>query len=99
MLVSVLLAKFVLAPLYIKAQSANKEFALTSSKNVGFSWLFHDEVRVWLEVKGYNSDADYKREGFHPSFTYIVSKYKPIVKKIGDKYQITFTSEIAEGIP
>jgi hypothetical protein len=73
------------------------DFALRSEKRVALQWHFHDEWRVWLAVNGYGSD--FEREGYHPSFTYIVSDYQPMVKKIGAKYQITFKSEIANDIP
>jgi hypothetical protein len=37
---------------------------------------------------------------YHPNWTYIITDYKPIVKKLSyGKYQISFTSDIMEGLP
>lgn len=47
----------------------------------------------------YSSDDDWAKDGYNPSFTYLESNYKPMVKKIDGKWQIAFTSEIAEELP
>jgi len=40
------------------------------------------------------------KNGFDASFTYAISRFKPVVKKMPNgNWQITFTSEIAENIP
>jgi hypothetical protein len=63
-------------------------------------WHFHDEMRVWLSVNTFNRADEWVKEGYNPSYTYLVSQYKPIVKKMGNgQWQITFTSEIAQGLP
>jgi hypothetical protein len=49
----------------------------------------------WLAIRSHNTERDW-----HPSFTSIVVEYKPLVKKLSDgRYEITFTSEIAEDLP
>ena|SRR5215813_2502527 len=56
------------------------------------------ETGHWATIARFNKH-DPSARGFHPSYTVIFCKYKPIVKKVGDNWQITFTSEIAENIP
>jgi hypothetical protein len=59
-----------------------------------------DEWRLWLT--GVNADhADrFDERGYDPSYTSIVSDYKPIAKKLKNgKWEITFVSEIAEKLP
>ena len=92
---SALLMCFMLA--WGHDMAVEHDYAVRSEKQVALQWHFRDEWRVWLSIRGYGTD--FKAEGYHPSFTYIVSDYKPMIKKIGSKYQITFTSEIAEDIP
>ena len=62
-----------------------------------FRWLFYSEKRDWLKV--YQFDGKDAKRGYDPSYTYLVSDYKPLIKKIGGKWQVTFTSELAEGLP
>ena len=53
----------------------------------------------WLTV-GRIDKSDCDAHGYNPSMTYILVHFKPIVKRYGpDRYQIMFTSEIAEDIP
>jgi hypothetical protein len=53
----------------------------------------------WLTIGRINTTAADQR-GFDPSFTYIISKFMPVVKKLPNgNYQIQFTSEIAKDIP
>ena len=92
-LLGVLLARYIFGA----DTAVEREFAVRTEKRVALQWHFRDEWRVWLSVNGYGSD--FKTEGYHPSFTYIVSDYVPVVKKIGNRYQISFRSEIATGIP
>jgi hypothetical protein len=47
----------------------------------------------WLTIARHGDNA------WHPSFVNILVDYKPIVRKVGNQYEITFTSEIAEDIP
>jgi hypothetical protein len=54
---------------------------------------------TWLLVRRANT-SDPQRRGFDPSYTYLISDFKPMVKKLkNDKYLIQFTSELAEGLP
>jgi hypothetical protein len=61
-----------------------------------------DEWKLWLYVTRANLKDD-ERRGFDPSYTVMLSDYKPIVRKLDNgKYTITFTNELAElngGIP
>lgn len=53
----------------------------------------------WLTVIRFDC-ASNKDKGFDPSFTYAVSKFKPVVKKYRDgMYQITFECEICQNLP
>jgi hypothetical protein len=69
----------------------------TSNIAAALSFHFSDgEERQWLRIENH----DPRTKDFHPSLTNIVCDYKPIVRKLGpDKYEITFTSEIAEDLP
>jgi hypothetical protein len=53
----------------------------------------------WATIARFNkSDPDAK--GYDPSYTVIFCRYKPMIRKgVGDQWQITFTSPIAENIP
>lgn len=52
----------------------------------------------WATVARFNK-SDRTAKGYDPSYTVIFSSYKPMFKKVGNVWQITFTSEIAENIP
>ena len=52
----------------------------------------------WATIARFNKSNPDAR-GFEPNYTVIFCKYKPVVKKVGQRWQITFTSEIAEDIP
>ena len=80
------------------AQPLDRDYVLQTPKKVALQWHFHDEWRVWITA--YSYDSDYKTEGYHPSFTYIVSDYRPIVKQLPNgKWQITFTDELSKDLP
>lgn len=54
---------------------------------------------TWLTVERANKN-DSEAKGFDPSYTYLLSDFKPLVKKLRNgKWEIQFTSEIAEDIP
>jgi hypothetical protein len=54
---------------------------------------------TWLIVGRANKTAP-DAKGFDPSYTYLVSDFKPIVKKLrSGKYEIQFTCDICEGLP
>jgi sugar phosphate isomerase/epimerase len=69
------------------------------TSNIAAALVFHfsdGEEREWLRIENH----DPRTKDFHPSLTNIVCDYKPIVRKLGpNKYEITFTSEIAEDLP
>jgi hypothetical protein len=66
---------------------------------IAVEWKFVDAPRIWLSINSYGG-SDWEKEGYHPGFTNIMSKYKPIVKQLpGGMYEITFSSEIAKNIP
>jgi hypothetical protein len=77
----------------IAAQDAINNQQSAISNHVDFSSDLH---HAWLTVH----HADNGQRGWDASFTYALCDFKPIVKKIGpSKYEITFTSEIAEDLP
>lgn len=54
---------------------------------------------TWAIVSRFNK-RDPEARGYEPTHTVIFCRYKPIVQKVNDeRWQITFTSEIAENIP
>lgn len=54
---------------------------------------------VWFTIERINK-TDPNGKGFDPSFCYMLSNYKPLIKKLKNgKYLIQFTSEIAEDLP
>jgi hypothetical protein len=62
-------------------------------------WRFHDETRAWLSVNSYNH-ADWLHDGYDPSFTYILSQYRPVVvQSKNGQWQITFECSICGGLP
>lgn len=52
----------------------------------------------WATIARFNKSVK-DAHGYDPSYTVIFCKYKPIIQKVGNTWQITFTSEIAENIP
>jgi hypothetical protein len=61
-------------------------------------YLACGSVGHWATIARFNK-SDRTAKGYDPSYTVIFCKYKPMFKKVGDVWQITFTSEIAEDIP
>jgi hypothetical protein len=90
-LCGVLLAKLIFG------QDVQAPTALEKKDSMTFVWKFHEEHRPWLKV--FQFDRKDAGNGYDPSYVYLVSDYKPMVKKVGGKWQITFTSEIAENLP
>lgn len=89
----------VLLLLTASAAANDTNHTLITEGKVAVEWHFYDEHRVWLSVNSY-SGHDWANDGYNPSFTYIRCQYKPMVKKLLDgQYQITFASEIMEGVP
>jgi hypothetical protein len=57
---------------------------------VGLDWLFATERREWLSVAVRDGDQ-FKKDGYNPSYTHIVSDYKPVVHKLPDgRWEIVF---------
>jgi len=57
------------------------------------------EKRDWLRIEAHNG-REFGERGFDPSYTRAVCDYKPIVRKLADgRFEIQFTSEIAESLP
>ena len=94
-----LITMWTLASVTLAGDAPVVEHVYRMPKKAALEWHLADEWRVWLEAVAYSSDADWVKDGYNPSFTYLVSDYKPMVKKIGGKWQIAFTSEIAEDLP
>jgi hypothetical protein len=58
-----------------------------------------DELRGWLVIEAHNGH-EWAKRGFDPSYTRLVSDYKPMARKLPNgQWEIAFTSEIAENIP
>ena len=54
---------------------------------------------TWLVVGRANKNAP-DACGFDPSYTYLISDFKPMIKKLRNgKYEIQFTCDICEGLP
>jgi hypothetical protein len=57
---------------------------------VGLEWIFADQRRAWLSVAVRDGDQ-FKKDGYNPSLTHIVSDYKPVVHKLPDgRWEIVF---------
>jgi hypothetical protein len=57
---------------------------------------------IWLRIERANKqDANpVGKGGFDPSMTYIISEFKPVIKKLkNDKWEIQFECNICEGLP
>jgi hypothetical protein len=58
-----------------------------------------NEIRVWMVMEAHNG-REWPTRGFDPSYTRIVTDYKPMMQKLPTgAWEIGFTSEIAEKIP
>lgn len=68
---------------------------LNAPTSVIFSGGIHES---WLRVERHNL-KDYEQKGFDPCYTTIQSDFKPIITRIGDKWEVTFVSEIAQSQP
>jgi hypothetical protein len=68
---------------------------------IGAEWNFHDESRVWLEVRSSSSEQEWYNEGYKASCTYVLVKDAvPVVRKLGEnRYEIAFKSEVAKDLP
>jgi len=51
----------------------------------------------WLRIQRH--DAIDEKRGFDPNYTDITCAFKPMVRKVGDQWEIQFISEIAEKQP
>jgi len=53
----------------------------------------------WLTIDRVNK-SDVNGKGFDPSMTYLISEFKPIVKRLkSDKWLIQFECNVCEGLP
>lgn len=92
-----LLAIFLLTSSVCAQQE--QQHTLFMPGKVAVEWHFVDEHRVWLSVNSF-AKGDWVKDGYHPSFTYVLCQYKPVVKQLPNgQWQITFVSDIAENIP
>lgn len=88
----------ILTLLLITSAAADDNHDLMLPGKLAVEWMFHGEHRVWLAIN-YTGD-DFKGVGYHPNWTNIITKYKPITKKLSDgTYEITFTSDLTEKLP
>ena len=75
-----------------------QQHAMFTPKKVALVWEFRGETRPWLSANYYGSDFD--AEGFHPSFVYLMSQYKPqIVKQKNGQWLISFSSDLPDPMP
>ena len=55
----------------------------------------HPDFGNWLIIRRHDNDPNY-----HPNWTSIVTKYKPVVRKLPhDEWEIVFVSELTERLP
>jgi hypothetical protein len=58
-----------------------------------------DEPRRWLIVEAHNG-VEFDERGFDPSYTRMVTDYKPTARKMENgQWEVTFSSEGAEDLP
>jgi|SRR5215471_9031011 len=77
----------------------NKEDIAAEAKSIEVIGKYAGEWRKWMWIGRINTTMK-PEEGFHPSMTFILSDYEPVVKKLRNgKWQIQFTSPIAKDIP
>jgi hypothetical protein len=93
-LVGILIAKLVLAqtavPFEIERPADGQPTRIEIKGGVSGTWL----------VVGRANKMAPDAKGFDPSYTYLISEFKPIVKKLkSGKYEIQFTCDICEGLP
>lgn len=88
-----------LAALALAAVMVAQDVVTPSAKNIQISGGVNGTN--WLTIYKANlSDPTAAGLDFDPSFTYLLCDYKPIVHRLSNgKYEITFTSEIADGLP
>lgn len=57
--------------------------------------------RAWLTFYDHSKIQTVKLETISsdPCYTNIISDYKPVVRKVGERWEIVFVSEIAERLP
>jgi len=53
----------------------------------------------WLTIGRINT-TDPDQKGFEPNMTYLICKFKPVVKQLANGYyEVTFTSEFTKNLP
>jgi hypothetical protein len=94
-----LMVFLIMAQVIVTPTTDNKPDIATEAATIEVIGKVADEWHKWLWIGRINKTAKPER-GFDPSFTFIICDYKPMVKKLKDgRWQIQFTSEIAENIP
>lgn len=69
------------------------------NKEIVVSGVVAGDWTHWMTVEAHNG-KEFAERGFDPCYTNVVTDYKPVVHKLPDgKWEIQFTSEIAEGLP
>jgi len=83
-----------------KAQTAVTPVTTTGQeRTITIQGKVADGTRYWLSIEAHNGAA-FDDRGFEPSYTRIVSDYKPMFRKLASgQWEIMFTSEIAEELP
>ena len=73
--------------------NADTDRAIVVKGKVAGDW------RTWLKIEAHNGKY-WLRDGYDPSYTRVVSDYKPLFRKLPTgEWEIMFTSEIAENLP
>ena len=84
------------------ASTIRRNRTITRSSSQGRSPLngtSDDEHRVWLSINTFDNKS-WPKEGWHPSFTYLMSHYRPVIKRLPNgQWQISFTDELSKDLP
>ncbi len=98
-LASVAIAVALHGQIVIRPTTENLPEIAREAKTIEVIGKIAGESRKWMWIGRINT-TERPEFGFDPSMTFIICDYKPMVKKLKDgRYQIQFTSEIAENIP
>jgi hypothetical protein len=97
--ITLVFASWFFSQVIVTPTSENKDDFVSEAKTIEVMGKFAGEWRKWLWIGRINT-TEHPEHGFDPSMTFVISDYKPMVKKMkSGKWQIQFTSEIAEDIP
>lgn len=88
-----------LGQIIVTPTTENKGDLAAEAKMIEVIGKVAGDWKKWMTIRRINTTERPER-GFDPCMTFIVVDYKPMIKRMpSGAYQITFTSEIAEGLP